>query len=296
MLQLKSCLLISPVMSTLTEQSVRDDTWCFWLPVYFDLKARCPLWMIWGMTTFLLAIDKFFTCNPSGKCSVVPPDPSSLLWNDLGAKQVASPRENNIPIDPLGASDVWRLPHHFLLHVVQHPESKRICTVLGGLNNDETPNASMKKSTVPRKMKTETRCVKKSWCSHCQHEIYYLWLQHATVNAANQFCSSFEAYLLWALYLVREISCYQNHVPLDFGLLYPFVRWRPEGFYRLANGIDEQRTVGKWKPQEADPRIGQNLDNQWCVCFLWTASLLVRHLREGEKSLIIKVDCNASML
>ena len=68
--------------------------------------------------------------------------------------------------------------------------------------------------------------------------------------------------------------------------------------WRVSTGQRHWWTTNsrKVKPQEADPRIGQNLDNQWCVCFLWTASLLVRHLWEGEKSLIIKVDCNASML
>ena len=60
---------------------------------------------------------------------------------------------------------------------------------------------------------------------------------------------------------MREISCYryQNHVPLDFGL--PICALKTGGFLQ-ANGIDEQRTVGKCKPQEADPRIGQNLDNR----------------------------------
>ena len=93
--------------------------------------------------------------------------------------------------------------------------------------------------------------------------------------------------ILWGRFLVTRIM---SHLTL----CYPFVLWRPEGFYRLANGIDEQRTVGKWKPQ-ADPNSGEILDDQWCVCSLWTESLLVRHLYKGEKSLIIKVDSNTSL-
>ena len=171
----------------------------------FDLKARCPLWMISGMITFLLEMDEIFTSivphRESARC------PSSLLWNDLGAKQVVSPRENNIPIDPLGASDVWRLPHHFLLHVVQHPEAKRICTVLGGLNNEQTPKCLNKaEHNAPKKWKRRYDicvkmpicdiCVKKSLCSQGWHEMYFhLGLQHAIVNTANQFGSSFEVCL-----------------------------------------------------------------------------------------------------
>ena len=56
--------------------------------------------------TFLLGMDEIFTSivtlNAWGKRSVVPPVYFEMIWE----QQVAPPREKNVPIDPLGASDV----------------------------------------------------------------------------------------------------------------------------------------------------------------------------------------------
>ncbi len=90
--------------------------------------------------------------NPSGKRSS---SPSGLLWNDLGAKQVASPRENNIPIDPLAPLmfDGYRTTSCCMWCSILRPNAS--ATVLGGLNSHETPNGTMKKRTMPWKMKNQ---------------------------------------------------------------------------------------------------------------------------------------------
>ena len=48
---------------------------------------------------------------------------------------------------------------------------------------------------------------------------------------------------------------------------------------RRSESVNHRSFVKKFR--EAEPRIGYNLDKQ-CVWSLWTARLLVRHLREGR--------------
>ena len=188
--------------------------------------------------------------NPSGKCSVSLQ--STLKW--FGSKTGGVTAWEQHPYWPTGTSDVWRLPHHFLLHVVQHPEAKRICTALGGLNNDETPNASMKQNTMPRKMKKEiwyVICVPKRVCvlKDGMKCMFHLGLQHATVNAANQSCSSFE------VCLAQECK-FQGWNGLSWRteliLCFPFCVWNLCCRYHLIERnrpLEWSHIERDWKPQ-----------------------------------------------
>ena len=116
---------------------------------------------------------------------------------------------------------------------------------------------------------------------HAQLKASWPWLGNKTVSPT---CSKLRmdsnihsqppnhAPCWWKMYLTRWGRYLVPRIMSHLG--YPFVRWRPEGLYRLTNGIDEQKSVEKWKPQEANLSSG--------FCSLWTASLLVRHLKEGR--------------
>lgn len=51
------------------------------------------------------------------------------------------------------------------------------------------------------------------------------------------------------LQILDECRSHVTRIVTHSTLGYPLVCWRLEGFCRLANGIDEQRAVGKCKPQ-----------------------------------------------
>ena len=105
-----------------------------------------------------------------------------------------------------------------------------------------------------RQLKASWPCVAIKPC--LQHVPNWGWMVRFTLNIPNMHhadgrCSWHDnvaqTLALWVLpHLVRVVSCSAKHVPLGFRLSIRV--WRPEGFYRLACGFYEQRTVGKCKP------------------------------------------------
>ena len=228
-------------MSILTEQSGRNESCCFSLPVYFDLKARFPLWLIRRMIRFLLGMDEIFssvvTLRESARWSLQ----STLKW--FGSKTGGITTREQHCYWPTGASDVWRLPHHFLLHVVQLPERQTHLQRARRFEQSRNTKCLImppwRRAQCPEKWKTRyvvsSRVYVLIFGMKC---IVHLGLQHATINAAKtNFAPLLKSAWHRSTNLRDGMGCFEGR---SWFLLFD------SAFETSAAGIIWSKEIGQW--------------------------------------------------
>ena len=139
------------------------------------------------MITFLLGMDEILSSIVTLRESAPWSLQSTLKW--FGSKTGGITTWEQHCYWPTGASDVWRLPHHFLLHVVQLPERQTYLQRARRFEQSRNTKCLImpqwRRAQCPEKWKTRYFVSRRLYVfifgMKC---IVHLGLQHTTINAA----------------------------------------------------------------------------------------------------------------